>query len=128
MHIQKIVPLHKDKRGLITALFDLVDNPGMRSVLLITSKKGAIRANHYHKKDTHYTYLLSGSFEYIEQEKDDKNKRKVYTMKPGDMMKTEPGNIHAMRFLKNSIIIVFTTEDRNPKAYEQDTVRVSFIK
>ena len=38
--------INKDKRGYIKDLFDKPSN----SVILIESKKGTVRANHYHKK------------------------------------------------------------------------------
>ncbi len=127
MKIQKISALHSDARGNIIALFDLVNDPDVRSVLVITSEKGAIRANHYHKKDRHYTYLLSGSFEYTEQVQDKPETKEVYLVKPGDMVQTDPPILHAMRFLEASVMVVLTTEDRAPEAYERDTVRVTLI-
>ena len=47
-----IIPLEKpfvDKRGEIIPLVDA----DMKSCVLITSKKGTVRANHYHKTDWH---------------------------------------------------------------------------
>ncbi len=128
MNIQKITPLYTDDRGDIIALFDLINDPAVHSVLVITSKKGAIRANHYHKKDRHYTYLLSGSFEYSEQMQNKLETKETYLMKPGDMVRTDPPILHAMRFLKDSVIIVLTTENRDREAYERDTVRVKLIQ
>ena len=50
-----------DARGSIQPLVDLM----MRSAVLIESKKGTLRANHYHKTDWHYCYVLSGRIEYF---------------------------------------------------------------
>ena len=50
-----------DERGSITDIFHLVD---MNSGCLITNTPGAIRANHYHKLTTQYTYILTGSIDY----------------------------------------------------------------
>ena len=47
----------KDKRGVIV---DLVDNETFNAVTLLTFTKGAIRANHFHKKTFQWNYLLSG--------------------------------------------------------------------
>ena len=61
-----IVPLEKafaDVRGEIQPLVDLP----MESCVLISSKKGAVRANHYHRTDWHFCYVLSGSIEYSER-------------------------------------------------------------
>ncbi len=61
-----IVPMTKefaDARGSILPLAD----EEMKSAVLITSKAGSIRANHYHKTDWHYCYVLSGSIDYYLQ-------------------------------------------------------------
>ena len=49
-----------DERGYIQPL---VDFP-IGSVLVISSKSGSIRGNHYHKEDFHYSYLASGRMLY----------------------------------------------------------------
>ena len=50
-----------DERGTITDIFHLVD---INSACLITNTPGAVRANHYHKQTTQFTYILSGSLDY----------------------------------------------------------------
>ena len=45
-----------DVRGSIQPLVDLM----MRSAVMIESKAGSLRANHYHKTDWHYCYVISG--------------------------------------------------------------------
>src|ERR1051325_263810 len=58
-----IVPLAKpfvDARGVIQPLVDVA----MESAMIISSKKGSVRANHYRKHDWHYCYLISGSIDY----------------------------------------------------------------
>ena len=49
-----------DERGAIQMLV----NTPIKNITLITSKKGALRANHYHKTDWHYMYTISGAFDY----------------------------------------------------------------
>jgi len=44
---------HADERGAIQSLV----NYPVKNVSLITSKKGTIRSNHYHKTDWHYMYM-----------------------------------------------------------------------
>ena len=61
---QPLVPLEKpfvDVRGAIQPLVDEM----MRSAVLIESAKGTLRANHYHKTDWHYCYVLEGAIEYF---------------------------------------------------------------
>ncbi len=128
MKIKQLHLISKDKRGIISLIIDLNNKIKFKSVLLIKSKAGAIRANHYHKKDVHYTYLLSGEFEYFEKKTDkESDKIKSIVIKPGDMVESSKGVIHAMKFLIDSIMVVFTTEDRDPVSYERDTVRIRII-
>ena len=49
-----------DDRGIIQPIVDV----DLKSAVLITSKKGSIRANHYHKTDWHYCTVLEGSIRY----------------------------------------------------------------
>ena len=119
--------LNTDRRGSIVRLLDSGDLK-IISVLKIQSNKGVIRGNHYHKKDIHFTYLVSGKFRYIEQEmKGQKSKKISNIIGPSEMVVSYPETIHAMEFLENSEMIVFTTEPREQKKYEHDTVRTKLI-
>ena len=60
-----VVKLEKpfvDGRGSIKPLVDTI----MRSAMVIESKAGSLRANHYHKTDWHYCYVVSGQIEYLQ--------------------------------------------------------------
>lgn len=120
-----IAPEFIDARGEIFKLLD-DGKTSIKSVLLITSNKGAIRANHYHKKDSHYVYMLSGSMEYTEQPLKGGKKESVI-IKKGDLLYTPPMTIHAMRFLEDSAFLTLATESRRQKAYEDDTVRIKLV-
>jgi dTDP-4-dehydrorhamnose 3,5-epimerase-like enzyme len=50
----------EDKRGFIQPISDL----DTKSASIIYTKKNQWRANHYHKKDWHFIYVIKGSFEY----------------------------------------------------------------
>ena len=58
-------PEFVDFRGAITRI---INEPKIKiqAVLLLTHKKGSIRGNHYHKKDSHWVYCVSGKFKYYE--------------------------------------------------------------
>ena len=124
--IQQIAPEFVDGRGEI---FKLLDDGKtiIKSVLLITCTKGAIRANHYHKKDTHWVYLLSGSMEYTEAAIDGKGYKESVIVKKGDLVFTPSNVAHAMRFLEESVFLTLSTESRRQDAYENDTIRVKVI-
>ena len=60
----------EDKRGFIQPISDL----DTKSASIIFTKKNQWRANHYHKKDWHFIYVIKGSFEYYFR-KTGRNKR-----------------------------------------------------
>lgn len=125
--IKNIKPEFVDQRGGITKLLD-DGKTNIKSVLLITSKKGSIRSNHYHKKDAHWIYMISGSMAYYEKPvKDKKPKTKKVIVNAGDMVYTPSMAIHGTKFLENSVILALSIKSRHQKAYEKDTVRVKFI-
>lgn len=116
-----------DERGGITRVID-EDNFQYKVVLRITSKKGAIRSNHYHKYDSHYLYIESGKCEYSEKPANKPNaKIETVLLHPGDLVLTRPGIIHAVRFLEDTVLYALTTEKRNQEKYEEDTVRVTIV-
>ena len=59
---------HRDDRGAIQSLV----NFPMKNLSLISSKKGAVRSNHYHLTDWHYMYMISGSADYYSRPLDSK--------------------------------------------------------
>lgn len=122
---RKIKPEIKEERGDITKLLD-DGKTKIKSILLITSKAGSVRSNHYHKKDAHWIYMLSGKMEYYEKSvRGGKIKKAV--LGPGDMVYTPPFMIHTTKFPKDSVFFAFSIRSRNQKNYEQDTVRVKLI-
>ncbi len=124
---KNIQPIFTDDRGDIVSLFDEGDQK-IASVLLITCKKGAIRANHYHKEDSHYSYMLSGKMEYIEEPPPgEKGKREGAIIEAGDMVYTPPMRAHKMTFLEDSVFIALATKSRKEGAYEDDTVRIKIV-
>lgn len=131
MHITRnIRPEFVDERGGITKLLD-DGKTTIKSILLIHSKKGTIRANHYHKEDGHYVYMLSGRMEYYEAPvvngQPDLAAREKVNLEKGDMVYSGPMLAHAMKFLEDSEWVVLALKSRNQQDYEQDTVRVTLI-
>ena len=112
----KVKSSFKDKRGVITNVLEEKIN----SVVLITCKKGAIRANHYHKKDSHWSYIISGSMEYYEENRSGKIDKII--VKKGEMVYSAPKVPHAMKFLEPSVFIALTTKKRKSGKYDKDTV------
>jgi oxalate decarboxylase/phosphoglucose isomerase-like protein (cupin superfamily) len=114
-----------DDRGSITDIFHLVD---MNSGCLITNTPGAIRANHYHKLTTQYTYILTGSIDYYSKPVDSEEPANVITAGPGDFIISEPNEIHAWRTgAEGCTLIAFAQGPRGGEDYESDTIRVESI-
>ena len=122
---KNLPPDFVDDRGEIFKLLD-DGKTSIKSVLLITCRKGAVRANHYHKNDSHYVYMLKGSMEYTEQPLDGK-KREMVIVKKGDLVYTPPMMAHAMHFLEESSFLTLATESRHQDAYEEDTIRIKVV-
>jgi oxalate decarboxylase/phosphoglucose isomerase-like protein (cupin superfamily) len=124
--IIKVKPEFVDNRGGITKILD-DGKTTIKSVLLITSKAGSVRSNHYHKKDAHWIYMITGSMEYYEKPVKGRSKTKKVIVHAGDIMYTPPMAIHAVKFLEDSVFIALSSKSRNQKAYEADTVRVTLL-
>lgn len=122
--VTKTKPEFIDDRGYITRLVDTDEYP-LRAILYITSKKGTERGNHFHKKDAHFVYCLSGKFRYSEKDLTKKgSKKQSVILKPGDVVLSKPGIAHSMEFLEDTVFLAFTTEKREQEKYEGDTHRV----
>jgi dTDP-4-dehydrorhamnose 3,5-epimerase-like enzyme len=113
-----------DVRGAITNIFE----GRIEHIALITSKKGTVRANHYHKEDHQYIYLLSGAFESHSVDVRDPSKRQVLYMKAGDIVETPAMIAHAQKFTEDSVFLALTTRQRESGKYEEDTMAYQVIE
>lgn len=112
-----------DDRGRIIPLVDLP----MKSAVYITSKKGSVRANHYHQTDWHFCYVISGSIEYYHRPHgSDETPEKVLVEK-GQQIFTPPMVDHAMVFLEDTSFLTLGRNSRTQEVYEADVVRVDFV-
>jgi dTDP-4-dehydrorhamnose 3,5-epimerase-like enzyme len=119
--LKKLLPVFEDERG---AIYNILELP-VNHVGLITSTKGAVRGNHYHGKQTQYTYFVSGKGRYTEKDvKRPRSTRRTVILGAGDLVETSPGVAHVIEFLQDSIILDITTKSRKGKEYEEDTTRL----
>ena len=112
-----------DQRGSIQPLVDLM----MKSAVMIESKKGSLRANHYHKTDWHYCYVISGQIEYFYKDVNSKEEPKVLVAKNGNMIFTPPMVEHCMKFSEDTLFLTLSRNARDQETYEADVVRVNLI-
>ncbi len=115
---------HADARGSIQPLLER----WMRSAMLISSRRGALRANHYHKTDWHYCYVLSGTMNYYHRRRGSSQAPELLVVRPGQMVFTPPQVEHAMRFPKDTVFLTLSRNPRDQTAYEEDVVRVELLK
>jgi len=109
-----------DDRGAIQPLVD----KDMKSCVLITSKKGSVRANHYHRTDWHYCYVLEGKIEYYERSTGSSDKPKKTIIDKGQMFFTGPMLDHTMVFLEDTTFLTFGRNSRSQEIYESDIKRI----
>ena len=107
-----------DARGEIHNLFE---GP-ISHVAMITSKEGSVRANHYHKEDHQYIYLVSGAYDSHSCNVATPEQKQVLQAKPGDIIYTPPYTAHAQKFTADSVFLAFSTRQREEGKYEDDTI------
>ena len=112
-----------DERGSIQPMVDMK----MKSSVLITSNAGAVRANHYHKTDWHYCYVLYGEIIYYHRPHGSKEKPNKVIIKEGELFFTPPMIEHAMVFEKKTKFITWGRNSRVQEVYESDVYRVPAI-
>lgn len=123
---QPIVVLEKpfvDARGSIQPLVDLM----MKSAVLIASKKGSFRANHYHRTDWHYCYVLEGCIEYYHRPTGSDAEPEMIRVEKGQMVFTPPMVDHGMRFPEDTQFLTLSRNPRDQESYEADVVRIEMV-
>ncbi len=111
-----------DERGLIQNLL----NTSINGAAILTSKKGSIRSNHYHREDFHYLYIISGSMEYYERSINEEFVGKPLIVNAGEMIFTPPLKVHKTVFLDDTTMISFSKRNRDHDSHEEDLVREKF--
>lgn len=121
-HVQ-LEEAHSDDRGSIQCLV----NFPVKNISLISSKKGTVRSNHYHKTDWHYMYMLSGSADYFFKPTNSNEPLQKVLFKQGDLVFTPPMEDHATVFLEDSVLLAMSRNPRDQETYESDVIRVQLI-
>ncbi len=114
----------RDSRGDIINVFE----GQVGHVALITSKKGSVRANHYHKKDRQYIYLVSGAYESHSCRVETPSQKQVLQVRPGDIVYTPPLTAHAQKFTEDSVFLALSTLEREEGKYEDDTIAYQVVE
>ena len=119
---EKIKAAFEDERG---AIYDLLDKEDIKHIGMLTSKKGSVRGNHYHKTARQITYILSGKIKLTLKNMDDNNaKLQIMVMEEGDIVDIPPMVEHSLKALEDTTFLVFTDRQRSDGGYEDDTYRI----
>lgn len=121
----ELVPLDDpfvDDRGSIQNLL----NTNINGAAIITSKKGSVRSNHWHKEDWHYLYVVSGSMAYYERPVNGEADKAPLVAFAGDMVFTAPHMIHKTEFLEDTVLLSFSKRNRDHDSHESDVIREEF--
>ena len=121
-----VVKLEKpfvDGRGSIQPLVDTL----MKSAVMIKSKAGSLRANHYHKTDWHYCYVVSGRIAYYHRPTGTDSEPERIIVEAGQLFFTPPMEDHAMVFLEDTVFLTLGRNPRDRQSYEADVVRIDPI-
>ena len=122
--IHKTGKVFKDERGYLLKILD----KGFSSCIEIFSKKGSIRANHYHKKDEHFCYILKGEILFFYRNRKKGSKLNYKIMKNGDLFFTTYDQDHLAYFLKTTHFLSYSSRKRSKFDYENDLVRLNMDK
>jgi dTDP-4-dehydrorhamnose 3,5-epimerase-like enzyme len=121
--IVKLPDSFRDDRGEIVPLVDMM----MKSAVMISSRKGSVRANHYHKTDWHFCYVISGRIEYYHRPHGDEDPPECVVVNPGELFFTPPMVEHSMVFTEETLFLTLGRNSRRQEVYEADVVRVDPI-
>jgi quercetin dioxygenase-like cupin family protein len=119
MEVIKVSTSYSDARGDIT---DILRNDAVEYATLITSKRGAVRANHYHEHTFQYVYLLEGRMRIVSQMPGEPQEEVV--LEKGDLIVNRPLERHAFEAIDDCRMLVLTRGPRGGEDYEKDTFRL----
>lgn len=104
----EIKQLQKDARGEVYKI-----TFGEREFMFVTTYKGASRGGHSHKLDIRPIFV-SGSFKYRYIE-NGKELEKI--VKAGDVIDVEPGTVHMLTALEDSVFVEEMLKDQQTTNY-----------
>jgi dTDP-4-dehydrorhamnose 3,5-epimerase-like enzyme len=123
--VRSVPPAHEDDRG---AIYNVIDDTALRSVLYVESDAGTVRGNHYHESQTQYPYVLRGGFTvyYRDRRREGTPPVETVEMETGDVMKIPPHVAHAFEIDRRTEFIepADKTQGTDGRFYDRDTVEV----
>jgi dTDP-4-dehydrorhamnose 3,5-epimerase-like enzyme len=96
--------------------------PGTVSVLECTA--GTTRANHYHRQDSHWLFVVRGEVLYYERPIGSRDVPEPQHFFEGEMLYTPPMVEHALAFPRDTILVSMSDRSRTHEEHEADVVRL----
>lgn len=118
-HVRPIGKAYEDERGWIS---DILEDEVVEHVTFLTSVKGAVRGNHFHRQTYQWLYVVSGALRFIVQRGDEDPEEGI--ARAGDLLTTNPMTKHALEALEDTTMVVCTRGPRGGREYESDTYRL----
>ena len=116
---------HTDDRGTIRDIF--VSSP-KDHCCIITFTPNSVRANHFHKESTQYTYVIDGEILmascFVDQDGELTGDIEQVLLGPGDLVTHPPYHAHAFRAVSSASILAFADGVRGGIDYENDVFRL----
>lgn len=120
MHRVKRKVDFKDVRGTIMDIF--VKEPYEHCVI-VHSKKGSVRGNHFHSKSQQSDFMLYGTMRaYCRKQKS--KKIETFVVRPNDVTYWDKGEAHEFIALEDCAFLSFVNGPRGGDNYESDTYRL----
>jgi len=92
--------------------------------VIVYSKKGSVRGNHFHKKSQQSDFMLWGTMEaYSRKQRSKKIER--FVVKPNDVTYWDKGEVHEFIALEDCAFLSFVNGPRGGNNYEKDTFRLN---
>ena len=96
---------------------------------LITSKKGSVRANHYHPEQEQKVLLISGKFISVFKDLSIENSPiRHQLIRAGDLSFMPPNVAHTMIFLEDSVFVNLVRGNRDHDKFGEHTIRYELVK
>ncbi|MEK7116488.1 MAG: cupin domain-containing protein [Patescibacteria group bacterium] len=120
MRVEHLPINFEDARGTIR---DIFAHEPKDTCTIITSKKGAVRGNHYHKLSTQYTYVVSGQLTMLSKTVGEAT-IETHVLREGDLMVHTPNEAHTLIADEDTVFLAFADGVRGGEEYEKDTFRL----
>ena len=125
-YVIKSVNPFVDARGVIEN-YDLVAPVNMANIL--TSKKGSLRANHYHPEQTQQVLIISGKYICVYKDLSIPDAPvRSHVVKVGDLVVTQPMVAHCMIFVEDTTFVNLVGGNRDHDKFGQHTVPCVLVK